>query len=80
MGQIEGDDMTGLARYALAVAAGLAAMAAWSALNVQKGVQKERDRVTRTEHKIDEKIVKARRAAAAARRPDVGVLDRWSTD
>lgn len=72
--------MTGFARYALALAAGLAAMAAWSAMNVQKGVQKERDRVVRTESKIDEKITKARRAAAAAKRPDGGVLDRWSTD
>lgn len=73
--------MTGLARYALAVAAGLAAMAAWSAANVQRGVQKERDRVARTESNIDAKITKARRAAAAAKRPDGGgVLDRWSTD
>lgn len=72
--------MTGLARYALAIAAGLAAMAGWSAYNVQKGVQKERDRVVKSEHKIDEKITKARRAAAATKRPGVGVLDRWSTD
>lgn len=72
--------MTGLARYALAIAAGLAAMAGWSAWNVQKGVQKERDRVVRAENHIDAKITKARRAAAAAKRPDVGVLDRWSTD
>jgi len=72
--------MTGLARYAVAIAAGLAAMAGWSAWNVQKGVQKERDRVVKTENHIDAKITKARRAAAATRRPDVGVLDRWSTD
>lgn len=72
--------MTGLARYALAIAAGLAAMAGWSAWNVQKGVQKERDRVVRAENHIDAKITKARRSAAAAKRPDVSVLDRWSTD
>lgn len=72
--------MSGLARYALMLAAGLAAMAAWSAANVQKGVQKERDRVMRTESKIDEKITKARRAAAAAKRPNSGVLDRWAVD
>lgn len=42
------------------------------------GVIKERARVQTAERKVDERIVKARRAAAA--RPAGGVLDRWSTD
>ena len=47
--------------------------------NAEKaGVVKERARVQTAERKVDEKIAKARRAAAS--RPTGGVLDRWSTD
>lgn len=42
------------------------------------GVMKERERVQTAEREVDEKIVKARRAAAA--RPAGSVLDRWSAD
>ena len=42
------------------------------------GVMKERARTEIAEKKVDEKIQKARRAAAA--RPAGSVLDRWSTD
>jgi hypothetical protein len=42
------------------------------------GVMKERARTETAERKVDEKIVKARRAAAA--RPAASVLDRWSAD
>jgi hypothetical protein len=47
--------------------------------NAEKaGVVKERDRVQTAEKKVDDKIAKARRAAAS--RPAASVLDRWSAD
>tara|TARA_R110002126_G_scaffold55247_1_gene148690 strand:+ start:298 stop:510 length:213 start_codon:yes stop_codon:yes gene_type:complete len=47
--------------------------------NAEKaGVVKERARVEIAEKKVDEKIQKARRAAAS--RPAASVLDRWSAD
>lgn len=61
--------MTGIARYAMAVAAGLAAMAAWSALFVQKGIQKERARVEVAGKKTNEKA-KAARKAVEVKKPD----------
>ena len=54
--------MTGLARYALALAAGLAAMAGWSAWNVRMGVKAERARVEIVGKKIDARAKQARKA------------------
>lgn len=61
--------MTGLARYALAIAAGLAAMAGWSGLMVQKGVVREQVRVETVGKKLDVKA-KAKRKAVEAKKPD----------
>ena len=60
--------MTGLARYALAVAAGLAAMAGWSALMVQKGVVREQVRVETVGKKIEAKA-KVRRKIVEDKKP-----------
>ena len=61
--------MTGLARYALALAAGLAAMAAWSGLMMQKGVVKEQVRVTEVGKKVDA-AAKAKRKAVEKKKPE----------
>jgi hypothetical protein len=61
--------MTGLARYALALAAGLAAMAAWSGLMVQKGVVKEQVRVTEVGKKVDA-AAKAKRKIVEKKKPE----------
>ena len=62
------------AGIALAVMAG--AWQAFKAVEQSKGVQKERARVEKIESKVNEKVEKAQRAAAA--RPAASVLDRWS--
>ena len=66
-----------LARYAFAAAVALAAMAAWSATMVSKGVNKERARVERVGAKID---AKAKRARAAAEREPNRVLRQYCRD
>lgn len=63
--------MTGLARYALAVAAGLAAMAGWSAFMVQKGVVKEQVRVETVGKKLDAKARIVRKAVEAKKPPEI---------
>ncbi len=60
--------MVGLSRYALALAAGLAAMAAWSATMVHKGVVREQVRVETIGKKIDA-VAKVRRKAVEKKTP-----------
>jgi len=57
--------MTGLARYAIAIAAGLAAMAGWSAWMVGTGVKTERARVEVIGKKLDAKARTVRKAVEA---------------
>ena len=61
--------MTTFARYAFALAAGLAAMAAWSGLMVQKGVVKEQVRVTEVGKKVDA-AAKAKRKVVEKKKPE----------
>ena len=63
--------MTTFARYAFALAAGLAAMAAWSGLMVQKGVKTERARVETVGAKIDAKARVVRKAVEAKKPPEI---------
>ena len=63
--------MTGFARYALALAAGLAAMAAWSGMMVQKGVKIESARVESVGRKIDAKAKVVRKAVEAKKPPEI---------
>ena len=58
-----------MTRYALAIAAALAAMAAWSALMVNRGVERERASVERIGKKTDA-VAKRARKAVAAKKPD----------
>jgi len=61
--------MSGLARTALMLAAGLAAMAAWSGLMVQKGVVKESVRVVEVGKKVDA-AAKVKRKAVEKKKPE----------
>lgn len=73
--------MTGLARYALALAAGLAAMAAWSGMMVQKGVVKEQVRVETVGKKIDATAKAKRKAVEAKKPPEISAdLRRYCVD
>ena len=63
--------MTGLARYALAVAAGLAAMAGWSAWMVGTGVKTERARVETVGKKIDARARIVRKAVEAKKPAEI---------
>ncbi len=63
--------MTGLARYALALAAGLAAMSAWSAMMVQRGVVKEQVRVETVGKRLDAKARVVRKAVEAKKPPEI---------
>ena len=63
--------MTGLARYALALAAGLAAMAAWSGMMVQRGVVKEQVRVETVGKRLDAKARVVRKAVEAKKPPEI---------
>jgi hypothetical protein len=66
-----------IARYAFAAAVALAAMAAWSATMVHRGVVKEKVRVERVGAKINARAKKARNAAEKT--PD-DALRRWCRD
>lgn len=73
--------MTGLARYALALAAGLAAMAAWSGMMVQRGVVKEQVRVETIGKKLDAKARTVRKAVEAKKPPEISAdLRRYCRD
>lgn len=70
-----------MSRYAVALAASLAAMAAWSAMMVNQGVQKERASVERTGKKIDAVAKKARRVVAAKKPEEIRAdLKRFCVD
>lgn len=57
--------MTGLARTAMILAAGLAAMAGWSAVMVSKGVVKEQARVEVVGKEIAKRALASRAKAEA---------------
>lgn len=70
-------------RYLAAAAVALAAMAGWSAMMAQKGVQIERARVESTGKKIDAKAKVARKRAVDTVKaaPDPGhALRAWCRD
>jgi len=66
-----------VARYAIAAALALAAMAGWSAWMQGTGVTRERARVERIGKKVD---AKAKRARAAAEREPGRVLKQYCRD
>lgn len=68
--------MNQLIAAGVALAVMLGAWQAFKAVEQSKGVDKERARVAKIETKVNDKIEKAQRAAAA--RPAASVLDKWS--